>query len=259
MEVDTPRPNSPPDPPDHPGTAVPEHIVFLLHAVRTLLGYGRHLVATIRHRATAPTSPTIAACFGTSNLSTILAHLNRGILSAAALERMLLARAATGRDIDFVTRRVRMEDPDPAPAVPPAEQPVTRKATPRPSLPPGWDDRELFMPTQEDLDRQVRRRAVGRTIAEICNDLAVVPGLCTAPFWNGLFEIMHYFGGGSGVTVMREKSRREQAFIQEQDKKLDSTWDWLHLKRDEIRERLGFFIGEPPVDPFAPPLATGPP
>jgi hypothetical protein len=58
MEVDTPRPNSPPDPPDHPGTAVPEHIVFLLHAVRTLLGYGRHLVATIRHRATAPTFPT---------------------------------------------------------------------------------------------------------------------------------------------------------------------------------------------------------
>jgi hypothetical protein len=38
--------------------------------------------------------------------------------------------------------------------------------------------------------------------------------------------------------------------------------DWLHLKRDEIRQVLGFFIGEPPVDPFsarAAPLATGPP
>jgi hypothetical protein len=33
----------------------------------------------------------------------------------------------------------------------------------------------------------------------------------------------------------------------------------LRLKRDEIRQVLGFFIGEPPVDPFAPPLATGPP
>jgi hypothetical protein len=124
MEVDTPRPTSPPDPSDHTGTAVPEHIVFLLHAVRTLLGYGNHLLATIRHRATAPTFPTIAACFGTANLSTICAHLNRGILRAAALERYLLARAATGRDIDFVTRRIRTEDP------------VTRKATPRPSLPP---------------------------------------------------------------------------------------------------------------------------
>jgi hypothetical protein len=35
------------------------------------------------------------------------------------------------------------------------------------------------MPTQEEFDLQVRRRAVGRTIAEICGDLVVVPGLCT--------------------------------------------------------------------------------
>ena len=72
---------------------------------------------------------------------------------------------------------------------------------------------------------------------------------------------MHYFGGDV-ATVMREKSRREQTFIQEQDRKLDSTWDWLQLKRDEIRQVLGFFIGEPPVDPFSAPaaaLATGPP
>jgi len=72
---------------------------------------------------------------------------------------------------------------------------------------------------------------------------------------------MHYFGGNV-VTVMREKSRREQAFIQEQDRKLDSTWDWLQLKRDEIRQAIGFFIGEEPVDPFgqSPALcATGPP
>ena len=34
---------------------------------------------------------------------------------------------------------------------------------------------------------------------------------------------------------MREKASREQAFIQEQDKKLGSTLDWLHLKPDEIR------------------------
>ena len=72
---------------------------------------------------------------------------------------------------------------------------------------------------------------------------------------------MHYFGGNV-ATVMREKARREQAFIQEQDKKLGSTLDWLHLKPDELRQVLGFFIGEPPVDPFTAPaeaLATGPP
>jgi hypothetical protein len=36
--------------------------------------------------------------------------------------------------------------------------------------------------------------------------------------------------------------------------------DWLRLKPDEVRQVLGFFIGEPPVDPFcAEALATGPP
>ena len=232
---------------------MPEYIAVVLHAVGMLLGYGRHLLATVKHRAAAPTFPAIAACFGTANLSTIRAHLNRGILRATALQNVLFARAETGRDIDMVIRRTRMDEPPPAPADPqpeqPADQPARPKAAPRLSLPQGSDDPELFMPTLEELERQVRRRAIGRTIAEICRDLAVVPGFCTPAFWNGLFEIMHYFGG-SVETLMREKAHRRQSFIQEQDGKLDSTWDWLQMKRDELRQVLGFFIGEPPVDPF---------
>jgi hypothetical protein len=267
MEADIPGPVSPPDPPqDQPGKTapMPEYIAVVLHGVRILLGYGRHLLATVRHRAAAPTFPTIAACFGTADLATIRAHLNRGLQRAAALERFLLARAETGRDISIVIRRIPTDEPLPPPtdaqAEPPAAPSVTTKAAPRPALPPGWNDREPFMPTPEDLERQVRRRSVGRTIGEICNDLAVVPGLCTPAFWNHLFEVMHYFGG-KVETVMREKARRVQAFIQEQDKKLGSTLDWLHLKPEEVRQVLGFFIGETPVDPFAPtaPLATGPP
>jgi len=266
--LDTPGPASPPDPPqDRPGNPMPEYIAVMLQAVSILLGYGHNLLATVRHRATTPTFPLIAAAFGTANLSTILAHLHRGILRAAALERYLLARAATGRDIEIVTRRTRSDETPPAPAdlqaEPPTDQPAKPKAAPRPSPPPppGSDDPELFMPTPEELDRQVRRRAVGRTIAEICRDLAVVPAFCTPACWSGMFQVMHYFGGDV-ATVMREKSRREQAFIQEQHRKPDSTWDWLRLKRDEIRQVLGFFIGEAPVDPFSAPgeaLATGPP
>ena len=268
---DTPGPASPPDPPpDHPGDAMPEYIAVVLQVVGILLGYGRHLRATIARRATAPTFPLIAACFGTANLSTIIAHLNRGILRATALQNMLFARAEAGPDISIVTRRTRTDEPQPAPTAPQPEpsagQPAKAKAA-RPSLPPGLDDPELYMPTLEELERQVRRRAVGRTITEICNDLAVVPGFCTPAFWNALFELMHYFGGDV-AKVMREKTHREQAFIKEQDKKLDSSWDWLQLKRDELRQVLGFFIGEPPVDPFgqsatpgipATALATGPP
>ncbi len=218
---------------------MPEYIAGVLRVVGILLGYGRHLLATVQHRAAAPTFPAIAACFGTADLPTILAHLKRGILRATALQNVLLARAETGRDINIVTRRTRTAEPPPAPTDPqaeqPADQPAAPKAAKRPLLPPGSDDPQLFMPTLQDLERQVRRRAVGRTIAEICRDLAVVPGFCTPAFWNGLFEIMHYFGGDVG-TLMREKARRVQAFIQEQDKKLDSTLDWLHLQRDEIRQ-----------------------
>jgi cytochrome c5 len=53
-----------------------------------------------------------------------------------------------------------------------------------------------------------------------------------------------------------------------QHRKPDSAWHWLQLKRDAIRQILGFVIGEPPVDPFAQSqtpgvpmaaVATGPP
>jgi hypothetical protein len=264
--TDTPGPASPPGPPqDHPGNTMSEYLAVALRAVGILLGYGRHLRATVHRRATAPTFPAIAACFGTANLATILAHLNRGILRAIALQNMLFARAEAGQDISIVTRRTRTEEPQSTPAAPqgeqPADEPAKPKAARRRTLPPGSDDPELFMPTLEDLERQVRRRAVGRTIAEICGDLAVVPGFCTPAFWNALFELMHYFGGDV-AKVMRDKTQREQAFIKEQDKTLDSTWDWLRLKRDELRQVLGFFIGEKPVDPFSAPaaaLATGPP
>src|SRR4029077_12548879 len=90
--------------PDPPQDQCATNIEFLLHAARILLDYGRHLIDTVRQRATAPGFNAIAECFGTSNLSTIVAHLNRGILRAVALERVLLARAASGKDIDFVER-----------------------------------------------------------------------------------------------------------------------------------------------------------
>ena len=255
-------PSSPPDPPqDHPATTLPNNIAFLLHAARVLLGYGRHLVATVRHRATAPNFNVIASGFGTDNLSIILAHLNRGILRAVALERVLLARAATGQDIDIVEPRIPTPQALPAGAQPepPAPPRAQRTPAPRPLRRVNWNDPEL-MPTLQQLERQVRRRPIGRTIVDICLDLAVVPGLCTGQFWNELFDIMHHFGG-SVVTLMQQKSHREQAFDKLLDRRPGSNWDWLRMKRDAIRQVLGFFIGEPPVNPLEPEtaIATGPP
>jgi hypothetical protein len=238
---------------------MPERIAGLLRVVRILLGYGRHLADTVVQRAAAPSFTSIAACFGTINLSVILAHLHRGLLRAAALERLLLARAASGRDIAFARARPRDSQPTPAPA--------TRDALPRSSRRMSWDDLPEFdNPTQQQIERQVRRRPVGRTIVDICLDLAVMPGLCTGPFWNELFEIMQWYGG-SVAALMRERCRREEAFAREQDRSRTQGWDWWRGRGDMIRQALGFLIGEEPVAPPAQPatlapaaaLATGPP
>jgi len=260
----------PSDPPqDHCDHAVPGNIGVLLHAVRTLLTYGRHLIDTVRQRSTAPGFNAIAACFGTANLSTILAHLNRGILRCIALERVLLARAATGKDIDYIARRssLTMEEYlarlDAAqPEQPATAAPTTRTSAPGPSRPAGWNDPELFMPTLEDLERQMRRQPIGRIILDISLDLAVVPGFCHSQFWNELFNIMNWFGGGNSIDrLMREKTRRREAFASEQDRDPKANWDWIRPSRDALRQILGFFIGEPPVNPLDPAaaIATAPP
>ncbi len=224
---------SPPDPAqDHPAPSLPNNLAVLLHAVGILLTYGRHLLDTVRQRASAPNFSAIAACFGTANVSTILAHLNRGLLRAAALERVLLARAATGKDIDFIERSIRTPDPQPAQTA--AKSPATRRGVARPT---GWNDPELFMPTLQDLERQARHRPVGRTIQDICLDLAVVPGFCHSLFWNELFDLMTCFGG-SISKLMREKSRRRKGFAKEQDRNRNATWDWLNMGRDALRQVL---------------------
>jgi hypothetical protein len=114
------------------------------------------------------------------------------------------------------------------------------------------------MPTLEELEAQVRRRPLGRTIVDICLDLAVVPGFCAGPFWNELFDGIRLHGG-SVATLMREKVRRQEAFCREQDRKPGSNWDWLELTRDALRRMLGFFIGEVAVDVLDPSPAPGSP
>jgi len=263
MERAAPGPVPAQDPqPDQPGRTMPGRIAALLHTVRILLGFGRHLAETAQHRSASPDFNAIAACFGTGRLCAILAHLQRGILRAIALERVLLARAARGRDLSFVAPRERATAapaaPEDAAAGQPAEAPAAGKPAARPSRPAGWDDPELFMPTLEELEAQVRRRPLGRTIVDICLDLAVVPGFCAGPFWNELFDGIRLHGG-SVATLMREKVRRQEAFCREQDRKPGSNWDWLELTRDALRRMLGFFIGEVAVDPLDPSPAPGAP
>ena len=259
---------------------MPERIAALLHTVRIMLGFGRNLAATATQRSTSDDFNAIAACFGTGRLYTIMAHLQRGILRATALENVLLARAARGRDIGVGAPRVStatvsaalaVQPADPTveqPAVPiaPATEALVERKEPRPSRPVGWNDPELFMPTLKEFEAEVRRRPYGVTLVAICLDMAVVPGFCTGPFWNVLFDSIR-LRGGSIAELMQEKMRREEAFAKEQDRKIGSNWDWQELTKDAMRRVLGGFIGEvadgvfdPITEPYAPDAAaaTGP-
>ena len=109
------------------------------------------------------------------------------MLRATAHQRVLLARAATGRDI-IATCRSRTDEPSPAPA-----------------------DTHRGSPSAHDARR---RRPFGRTICDICLDLAVLAEFCTDLFWTELFELMRHVGA-SVITRMREN---EQAFAQQQDR-----------------------------------------
>jgi hypothetical protein len=233
--------------PDLPGRTIPAGIAALLHTVRILLGFGRHLAEAAKQRSASTDFNAIAVCFGTGRVYAILAHLQRGILRATALQTVLRARAARGRDIQFAAPRERATAAPAVAADPPAEPPpearVTRKSVPRPSRPAGWNDPELFMPTLEELEAQVRRRPIGRTLVAICLDLAVVPAFCTGPFWNELFDSIR-LRGGSIAALMQEKTRREKAFSREQDRKVGSSWDWQGMGREALRRVLGSLIPE---------------
>jgi hypothetical protein len=150
-------------------------------------------------------------------------------------------------------------------APPPA--PVAPKPAAHLPRPAGWNDPTLYMPTLQELQARARRRPLGQTIMEICLDLAVVPGFCTGPFWNELFDLVRSYGG-TLTTFMQERRRREKAFSDEQDRVLATGWTWWDQERETIRSALGFFIGETPVTPFglapavclpAATVATGPP
>ena len=242
---------APPDPtPDQAGQPMPEGIALFLAILHVLLKYGRHLNETIERRATYRGFATIARCFGTARITVILAHLARGIRRAIALERVLLARAATGRDIPFAKERKRSpQQPPPADAAPkPATLAVLRE--PRrtdPAEPPDiW-----HLPSVEEFEAQIRRRPLARALADVCRDFGVAAGLCTRGLWNAVFFSLNDYGGRASLASFgRDMYEREKRFLKDEADR-NPALGWPERTREATRRVLGFFIGEEPVDPYA--------
>lgn len=232
----------------------PSRLATLLYVVQSLLEYGRHLADTLSLRATHPSFTSIAVCFGTANVSVILAQVQRGILRAIALERVLIARALRGRDIactvprclQFVPASELLAAPlsDPAESKPAKRTAATGTTGRAPADP--YDPR-LDTRTIEQFEAQIRRRPIGRTIVDICLDLGAMPGLCGAVFDDIYDAIM--LCRGSMTRYMKEKLRRANAYYREYDIRPIHGWEWWDGKVETIRSALGFRIGEPPVLP----------
>ena len=110
-----------------------------------------------------------------------------------------------------------------------------------------WIDPD-HLPTLEEIEAEVRHRPFGRTIADICRDLGIVPGMCTRAFWDAVMEATIFYQG-SAVTLTENILRKSAQFRQEQ--KNDPASE--QIKRTGplyVDQVLGFKLGEPPVDPF---------
>jgi len=224
--------------PRRPCEHVPAGIAPVLRIVTILIAFGGHLAATLERRARGRGFATIAQFFGTATVASILPHLRRGILRAEALQRLLLARALRGRDLR-----------PPAPPRPPRRpaQPAPRRSARR----IGKQEPLTLatLPSADQLDAEVRRRPIGRTLAAICRDLGVAPLLCQGAFWNELFAAIPEHGGNLVRLVLDLQGRAERYVKQEVRRHPELGWP--EETSEGIRRVLGFFIGEPPVDPFA--------
>ena len=258
-----------PDPqPDQGGKPVPERIAVMLEIVQVLLGYGRHMAETIEHRALWRGFATIAQFFGTAAMPMILAHIQRGIMRAVALERVLLARAAHGRDLVILARRVHSRRGKP-PVGPPSPDPIAgpdaalqraeAPATPEPAQRPSRhrSPKEPLtlanLPSMEEIEAEVRRQQPGQVLANIMSDFGVAPTLCEGTFWTQLFLAIRCYGGSLNK-FLAEKRRREIRFEAEQWR--HPKLGWPEETRDGVQRVLGFFIGDPPADPCRPEPAT---
>lgn len=185
-EPDTAEPAQPDPPQDQDLALRLSRINFVRGIVHRLLDFGRHLASTVRQRAEAPNFPALAVNFGTARVPTISAYLLRGILRAIALQKVLRARFGDDADLDsFDPTRPPCAGPAPDPSADPSPDPSPRAHAAargpycRPARPIGWDDPERYMPIMKELEAQVRRQPISRTLAAICLDLGITPGFCT--------------------------------------------------------------------------------
>jgi hypothetical protein len=192
------------------GPAMPEHIARILCVVRILLEYGRYIAATIERCASRERHGLFSAVFGTGKVAVMRAYLHRGILRAAALEYLLLQRAAAGQDVapaPLHTNAALGMVPNADPCNEPFKDQVARLTAERAQHDAPADPASAA--TAEQIEAEVRDRPIGRTIDDIRRDLGVVAIMCTPKFWAATTHAIACYQ--DSAAVWREDSQSEPA------------------------------------------------
>jgi hypothetical protein len=191
------------DPPrDRPAAGIaPTQTGRVLGLVRRLIDFGRQLVSTLQNQPAPEALSGIILCFGTINLALIVARITRGLRLAAVLEDRLV-RNPPGIDTPS-SRPASLRTPvslrTPAPRPPDSRVPRRR-------MPPRDDDAALLarLPSAEEIAEQVRHRAIGDIIADICRDLGITPNHALWPEFRDII-IRH---GGNFARLVKDTIQR---------------------------------------------------
>jgi len=158
--------------------------------VRKLIDYGKELASTLQQHASAANLAVVTRHFGTTDIAAILACITRGLLRAAALEARIVSLPAR---------------PDNAPArtsAPSHRQP--RAAQPAAQPAGDAESRLARLPTPGHIATEIRRRSIGAVLADICQDLGIVP---SHSLWRELSLVLTENGGDIG-TLYRATAER---------------------------------------------------
>ena len=251
-------------------TAVPERLAHVIQLLDILNTYGRHMHVTMRQRSFHRSFATIAQFFGTIALALILPRIRRGIMRCDALRDLLIQRAQQGRELVVLTgpeaaRRAaeaadraldRVEKPLTPEAAAAAEARAQAAAVARAAARIARREAairertEVEELTMAQIEAQVRRAPVGRSLVLICQDMGVFPGICRNWLWSGLFDAIRWYGG-SLRQLIEEQIRRETALARgELDRNREL--DWPRDTQEGLIEVFGFLAGDPPVNPHGP-------
>ena len=226
--------------------AVPYYIEIFLVMVERLIGYARHLDRIVPSKIEHPRFASLAMGWGTCDLRRILMHIERGLRRAQVLQRYLLARAKTGRDIEPTA------SPNPAAEAEidaleftfrAPRQPARRVPDPkRDPDHPAWFD----MPTTKQLEAEIRRDPIARSLELIASDLGIANRLFADEFQTAFFQARMHFGGNF-QSFHETEQRRLKAFEKEYSRRPEN---WSNPSRDDaradLRALLGFLPGETP-------------